>query len=185
MYKVLLVDDDAGILAAVRRVLAGISTDRLDGEKLSIDTCLDPREALERSEETAYDLIVSDYRMPGMSGVELLTAIADRHPDSARLLLSGYADLEGIIGALNEARVFRFISKPWNDHELRMAVVQALGVRALERENRQLADMVRRKDRQLDSQQSELRRLESENPGITRLRQDDDGGIWIAEDDLD
>jgi two-component system probable response regulator PhcQ len=184
MYTVLLVDDEPGILAAVRRVLAAIPPEKLDGDRLKIETSQDPREALSRCEDTSYDLIISDYRMPGMSGVELLTAIADLLPQSARLLLSGYADLEGIIGALNEARVFRFIPKPWNDHELRMAVVQALAVRALEVENRQLADLVRRKDRQLSHQETELRRLESEHPGITHLQQDEAGAIFIDEDDL-
>jgi len=184
MYTVLLVDDEAGILAAVRRVLAAIPPEKLDGERLKVETSMDPREALEKCEDTTYDLVISDYRMPGMSGVELLTGIADRSPQSARLLLSGYADLEGIIGALNEARVFRFIPKPWNDHELRMAVIQALSVRALELENRKLADLVRKQDQQLSDQESELRRLESEHPGITRLREDDLGAIYIDEDDL-
>jgi DNA-binding NtrC family response regulator len=185
MYRVLVVDDEANILSAVRRVLAAIPPERLDGERLDVDTAQDPRDALQRCDEESYDLILSDYRMPGMSGVEFLTQIAERQPQSARLLLSGYADLEGIIGALNQARVFRFIPKPWNDHELRMAVVQALAIRALEIENKQLADLVRQKDRLLSTREAELRRLESEHPGLTSLNLDEQGAIFIDEDDLD
>lgn len=185
MYRVLVVDDEANILSAVRRVLASIPVDQLDGERLTVDTSQDPREALERCNEENYDLVLSDYRMPGMSGVDFLTALAERQPECARLLLSGYADLEGIIGALNQARVFRFIPKPWNDHELRMAVTQALSIRALQIENRQLADLVRQKDRMLSTREAELRRLESEHPGLTNLHLDDEGAIFIDEDDLD
>jgi len=185
MYKVLLVDDEAGIVSAVRRVLAGIAPADLDGDRLHVEACLDPREALERCQDGGFDLVISDYRMPGMSGVEFLAAVADSQPQTARLLLSGYADLDAIIGALNEARVFRFIPKPWNEHELRIAVIQALSVRALQLDNQRLADLVRRQEDELGSRDAELRRLESEHPGITRLREDDMGGIFIDEDDLD
>lgn len=184
MYRVLLVDDEAGILSALRRVLAAIPPSDLDGERLEVVTCQDPEEALQKFEEEAFDLVISDYRMPGRSGVEMLVQMAQRQPQVARILLTGYADLEGIIGALNEARVYRFIPKPWNDYELRFAVRQALSIRAMQLENQRLADLVRQQHGLLSRQEAELRRLESEHPGITRIQRDESGAIFIDEDDL-
>ncbi|HSX59259.1 MAG TPA: response regulator [Tahibacter sp.] len=184
MYRVLIVDDEPNILTALRRNLANIPPSMLDGDRLELIPANSPDDALQLAIAENFDLVISDLRMPGMSGVELLAEVAQRHPNVARILMSGYADLAAIVSAINQANIFRFIPKPWDDNDMRMAVVQALHYRAIILENQRLADLVREQRGQLDRQQSELRRLEQEHPGITRIDRDETGAIFIDEDDL-
>lgn len=184
MYRVLIVDDEPNILTALRRCLSNIPPSMLDGERLELIPANSPEDALQLVVADNYDLALSDLRMPGISGVDLLAEIAQRQPLCARLLMSGYADLSAIIEAINQAHVFRFIPKPWDDNDLRMAVVQALHYRAVLVENQRLADLVRAQQGQLERQSAELRRLEIEHPGITHLKRDETGAIFIDEDDL-
>lgn len=184
MYRVLIVDDEPNILTALRRNLSNIPPSQLDGERLELFPANSPDDALQLVVDENFDLVISDLRMPGISGVDLLAEVAARQPHSARMLMSGYADLEAIVSAVNQARIFRFIPKPWNDSELRMAVVQALHYRAVLQENQRLADLVRTQRGQLERHQAELHRLELEHPGITRLERDEHGAIYIDEDAL-
>ncbi|HZP67446.1 MAG TPA: response regulator [Rudaea sp.] len=183
MYRILLVDDEANVLSALRRVLTTIPVDDLDGERPEIETYTSVLEALKRVSTTPIDLIISDYRMPELSGVDFLAQVIERQPEVARLILSAYADLDAMTGAINRVQVFRFISKPWHEFELKSAVTQALAQRALLIENRRLADLVREQHSQLSRHEAELRRLEAESPGITRLKVAPDGGIILDEED--
>jgi two-component system, probable response regulator PhcQ len=184
MYRVLIVDDEPNILTALRRNLSQIPPMLLDGERLELIPANSPDDALQLAADEHFDLVISDLRMPGINGVDLLAEIATRQPMVSRILMSGFADLEAIISAINQAGVFRFIPKPWNDDDLRMAVVQALHYRALLLENQRLADLVRAQQGRLDKQDAELRRLEVEHPGITRVDRDETGAIYIDEDNL-
>ncbi|MEO8670711.1 MAG: response regulator [Tahibacter sp.] len=184
MYRILLIDDEPNILAALRRVINNIAVREFDGQRPEVVACTDPREAIERFDDESFDLVISDLRMPGTDGISLLSQFAARQPTVARLLMSGYADLDAIIGAVNEAQVYRFIAKPWHERELRLAITQSLQVRSLQLENQRLADIVRAQQGRLVQHEAELQRLESENPGITRLHRDETGAIFIDEDDL-
>jgi two-component system, probable response regulator PhcQ len=184
MYRVLIVDDEPNILTALRRNLSSIPVNLLDGDRLELIPANSPDDALQLAIAENFDLVISDLRMPGMSGVELLSEIATRHPNTARILMSGYADLTAIVSAVNEANIFRFVAKPWDDNDMRMAVVQALRYRAIILENQRLADLVRAQRSQLDRQDAELHRLELEHPGITQIDRDETGAIFIDEDDL-
>lgn len=184
MYRVLIVDDEPNILTALRRNLSSIPVNMLDGDRLELIPANSPDDAVQLAIAENFDLVISDLRMPGMSGVELLAEIASRHPNTARILMSGYADLAAIVSAVNEANIFRFVAKPWDDNDMRMAVVQALRYRAIILENQRLADIVRAQRSQLDRQDAELQRLELEHPGITRIDRDETGAIYIDEDDL-
>lgn len=159
MYRILLVDDEPNILSALRRVLARLKPDDLQGETFQIDAYSSPEEALKRADEITIDLAISDYRMPGMTGVEFLKALIKKQPDVARLVLSGYADLDAVIDAVNEAQVFRFISKPWNEAELLSTIAQALNARALALENRRLATLAREQQARIAAQDAEIRRI--------------------------
>jgi len=94
-------------------------------------------------------------------------------------MLSAFTDLDGIVRAINDAGIFRFVAKPWTDTDLRASVVQVLEHRHLMLENRRLADQVRRQDGVISRQQLELERLEAETPGITSVRWTEDGGVML------
>jgi two-component system probable response regulator PhcQ len=183
MNRILLVDDEASILKALRRVLSLVPC-RYDGltYRLEIDLANSPEEALEKIRHVAYDLILSDFRMPGMDGVALLKEAMTLQPEAARMILSGYADLESVMKAINEAQIVRFLSKPWNDYELVSAIGQALAYRALLVENRRLADLVRVQQGKLTAEDFERKRLEDEEPGITQVRWGPDGSVMLDED---
>lgn len=171
--RLLLVDDEPNILSALVRLLAP--------EPYEIETFTDPAAALAHAKRAEFDLVLSDYRMPEVDGVSFLTIFRSLQPDCARLVLSGYADIDALLGSINDARIFRFICKPWHDGELRAAVTQALAHRTALLENRRLADQVRAQQERLDRQQRELDRLERDNPGITRVLRGPDGSILLGD----
>jgi len=127
MYRVLLVDDEPNILSALRRSLATIDARKLDGEALHFETFTSPQAALGRCDEQDFDLVISDYRMPSMNGVEFLSRLMEMQHAMPRMIISGYADREAIIAAVNEVHLTRFLEKPWNDDDLHQAIVSILG----------------------------------------------------------
>lgn len=183
MNRILLVDDEQNILNALRRVLMGGVVVDGEDEAVKVETCNTPAEALKLAEVMPFDLVISDYRMPGMGGVDFLKAFRKIQPNAARMILSGYADLSALVGAINEAEIFRFINKPWNDYDLKLAITQALAYRKLIMENQRLADIVRLQQGQLSKQEMALRRLEEESPGITKVNWGADGSVILDEDD--
>lgn len=176
MAQILLVDDEANILNSLRRAINGMPRDAAEDPHV-IECFTSANEALERVGHKAFDLVISDYRMPEMDGVEFLSQVIRTQPDIARMVLSGYADLQAVIAAVNKVQIFRFIQKPWDDYELEMAVRQALENQYLIRENRELADLVRVQQGLLSKREMELRRLEEKFPGMTRVNRRDDGSI--------
>lgn len=183
-YQILLVDDESNILRALTREIRAIQPTDLDYRRIEVETFESPMEALDRAVIKPFDLVITDYRMPEMNGVRFLESLIQYQPDIARIILSGRADMAGIIDAINNTRIYRFIGKPWEEHELRSALINALRQRDLMLENRRLADLVREQQRQLKLQSQELRRLETEHPGITQVEWDTDGAIRIDESDL-
>lgn len=183
MNRILLIDDESGVLNALTRVLK-LSPLVVRGEDLypKLDAFTSPAEALTRAATTAYDLVISDFRMPEMDGVAVLRRMRELQPDCARVILSGYTDLNGLIAAINEARIDRFIAKPWSDFELISALSQILEIRALRVENEALADQVRCERGELSPADIEMKRLELQEPGITHVQWGADGSIVI---DLD
>ncbi len=174
MTTILLVDDEINILRALRRVLSK--------EGWEILTYDNPQQALEELAYQPVDLVISDYRMPQMTGAEFLAEFREIQPDAIRLILSGQADMAGLIEAINSAMIYRFISKPWDDDELLITVRQALRFNELERENRKLAEMVRNQSKAIQMQLQELRRLEQLHPGITEVSWDADGRIDLSQE---
>lgn len=117
--RVLFVDDEERILTALRSVFRN---------KYHVFTALDGKQALEFVRKFRIHLIVSDQRMPGMKGVELLREAKEISPHTVRILLTGYSDLASIVGSINEGEVYRFISKPWNTEELQKTMAEAVTV---------------------------------------------------------
>lgn len=183
-FCLLILDDEESILHALTRLLRATPC-VYDGEvfPIKLHTFSSARAALEFIKHNRVDLILSDYRMPEMSGVEFLKQAMAIQPDSARLILSGYADLNSVIGAINETHIYRFISKPWKDYELISAIAQALAYRRLQEENQTLADRQRFAQKSISAEELERRRLEAMEPGITHVNWGPDGSVILDEDD--
>ncbi len=115
--SLLLVDDESGICSALTRLL------RRDGYR--IITANSGAEALDLLALHPVQVIISDQRMPGMSGTELLDRIKNLYPDTVRMILSGYTDLKVVTDSVNRGAVFRFLTKPWDDDDLRRQVREA------------------------------------------------------------
>ena len=178
--RLLLVDDEENVCKALVRQLRMV--DRAGEPPYRIEWFSAPRAALARAREAAFDLVVSDYRMPEMDGVAFLNAFRALQPDCARLILSGQTDLLGLVRAINEAGISHFLAKPWGEAELILAVESALRDRELMLENHRLADEMRALRGAITQQEAELRRLEREHPGITRVRWSGDGALLLDDD---
>lgn len=131
MNRLLLVDDEANVLNALRRELA---------DDYDIETFTSPVAALQRCGETTFDLVIADYKMPDMNGIEFLKQFGAAQPAAARILLSGEADIAALMRLINETHIYRFLTKPWDKTELLTSVAQALAYRNIVLEHRQLAD---------------------------------------------
>jgi len=117
VQTLLLVDDESNVLSALTRAL------RRDGYRILTATCAEDALNLLAREEVG--VIVSDQRMPGMSGTELLSRVKDMHPHTVRMVLSGYTDLGVVTEAINQGAIYKFLTKPWNDEALRLQIQDA------------------------------------------------------------
>lgn len=116
----LLLDDEPNILRALQRLL------RQDGYKILATT--DPGEAFELLAQHRVQVIVSDQRMPEMSGTEFLSRVKEMYPDTIRIVLSGYSEIETITQAVNRGAIYKFFTKPWDDAQLRESLREAFRV---------------------------------------------------------
>ncbi|HTD06265.1 HD domain-containing phosphohydrolase [Undibacterium sp.] len=138
---ILCVDDEPNILASLRRLF------RIHG--YSVLTAPGGQEGLALLETEAVDLVISDMRMPTMDGAAFLEHVRSRWPDTMRLLLTGYADVQSIVEAINRGEIYRYITKPWDDHDIVLVVRHALERKALETEKRRLEALTHRQNEEL------------------------------------
>jgi two-component system, probable response regulator PhcQ len=178
MPRLMLVDDEPNVLTSLRRTISAIPP-RTFGEPLLMEAFAEPSLALERASECVFDLVISDYRMPVMSGIEFLARLIEVQPLIAKIMLSGYADLRALMAAINEVSVYRFVAKPWDNGDLRGSVVQALGHRQALLENQRLADTLRLQRGTISEQELELKLWEEECPGLTKVERADDGSVYL------
>ncbi len=115
--NLLLVDDEPNVPRAIRRAL------RSEGYKFLIANSA--AEAFDLLRATPVDVVISDHRMPGVTGSEFLSEVNNRYPDTVRLMLSGQADIEAVIDAINEGSIFKFVAKPWKNDQLKQVVREA------------------------------------------------------------
>jgi two-component system, probable response regulator PhcQ len=169
MSTILVVDDDELVLSALRSTLLR--------EKYEVFAAAGPEEGLKILKEYSVDVVISDHMMPRMTGIEFLKLVRDRHPAVGRILLTGMADKETAIKAVNEAEIYRFLEKPWDATSLKVIVHLALEQVEQERCNRVLLAIVRR-------QGDFLRDLQAQNPGIFRVDRDIDGAIILSDEEL-
>lgn len=127
---ILCVDDEANILSALKRLFRPIGYQVL--------TALSGADGLKVLEEKGVDLVISDMRMPEMDGAEFLERVATKWPGVVRILLTGHAELGSTIEAINKGRIYRYVSKPWEEMDLKLTIHSALEQRYLEQERRRL-----------------------------------------------
>jgi len=130
---IFIVDDEETILTSLKNVLS-FETDH------EIHTFLSPLEALTKGEELEIDMVISDYMMPDMDGLEYLLKVKEIKPDAIRILLTGYADKENAIKAINEVGIYQYIEKPWNNDDLLLIVKNGLEKRLLIRDLKEKID---------------------------------------------
>ena len=133
--SILLVDDERNVLESLKRAFAG--------ESYKIASASSAGEAVKILEAEPVEVVVTDYAMPGHTGSDLLKVVKDRWPDTIRIMLTGHADVQSIMGAVNEGAVFKFITKPWNNEDLKLTIRLALRQHALLRENMLLKEMAK------------------------------------------
>jgi len=139
--RLLLVDDEPGILSSLRRLLRP--------EGYTIHVAESGQAGLELLEREPVDLVISDMRMPEMDGARFLEQVRGRWPNVIRILLTGYADIESTINAINKGEIYRYISKPWNDNDLILLVRDALESMRLRGENARLLELTQAQNEQL------------------------------------
>jgi len=113
----LLVDDEKNILSALKRLL--------HQEKYHILTAASAPDALQILAATPVDVIVSDHRMPDMTGVEFFRIAKEIYPETVRIMLSGYTELQSVTDAVNEGSIYKFLTKPWDDDQLKVHIARA------------------------------------------------------------
>ncbi len=163
--RLLLVDDEENILRSLRRVLR-----RGDWE---IEVATDGEKALELFATFQPAVVISDFRMPGMNGVELLAHVKDLAPRTQRIMLTGQADQQAIEEAINRSEVFRFISKPWNDAQLMLTVRSAFEQHHLVSDNERLHELTQQQNTDLRKLNSELEeRVQQRTVMLSRAKRD-------------
>lgn len=93
--------------------------------KYQVYTAISGDEALKLLETKPVEIIITDQRMPHMTGVEFLEKVIEKYPDPMRILLTGYADMSAVVDAVNKGKIFHYLSKPWNEEELDMTITRA------------------------------------------------------------
>lgn len=163
---ILCVDDEQHILDALKRAFFELP--------FTVLVAGSAEEALEQLKKQEIKVVISDERMPGMSGAQLLEIVSKEYPATIRIMLTGHASLNAAIAAINRGEIYRFFTKPWDTLELGFAVQAALEKYNLEAENRRLLEIVRR-------QALDLKLLERQYPGISELDRDEQGRIVVTD----
>ncbi|HMK61125.1 MAG TPA: response regulator [Dissulfurispiraceae bacterium] len=153
--KILCVDDESNVLNSLRRLFMD--------DDYTVLTASSASEGLRVLEGEHIQIVISDYRMPNMNGVEFLREVCTRWPDTVRIVLSGYADTASIVSAINEGQIYKFIPKPWNDDELRVTVTNAIERYHLFKKNAELTS-------ELLKVNKELKELLVENAKLLELK---------------
>ena len=139
--NILYVDDEMNNLMSFK------ATFRM---KYNVFTANGGEEAIKMMGENEIHVIITDQRMPGMTGVEFLERIIEKYPDPMRILLTGYADLNAVIDAVNKGKIFHYLSKPWNEEELDMTIQRAFDLYKKRKEEQEVTDKLAISNDQLE-----------------------------------
>lgn len=153
--RILCVDDEENVLRALKRLFL-----EDDYEILTATSGDEGLEILEGSEPIY--VVISDYRMPEMDGIEFLKQVRKRWPDIIRIVLSGYADIASVVDAINEGHIYKFMPKPWNDDELKVTIANAVERYFLHVKNVRLTEELRNANEELQDINDNLEKLVEE-----------------------
>lgn len=148
---VLCVDDEINVLRSLKRLLRN--------EDYQLITANSGAEGIAVMAEEEISVVLSDQRMPGMTGTEFLSIVKEKYPESVRVVLSGYADAATILDSINKGAIYRFLTKPWNDEEIRITIRQCLGQYELLQENRNLTHEIKLQNVELNRLNQQLEDL--------------------------
>ncbi len=162
--KILLVDDEENIRNALKRVLKR--------EGYEVYSAGSGQDVLKQLKNISPDVIISDFLMPDMNGIEFLNRAREILPDVVRIILTAHADVEMAVKAINEVGIYRLLTKPWDDRDLKILLNQINEHIALLKENSRLKAIIK-------TQEEVLNQLENEYPGITMVKKAKDGAIII------
>jgi EAL domain-containing protein (putative c-di-GMP-specific phosphodiesterase class I)/FixJ family two-component response regulator/GGDEF domain-containing protein len=149
--RLLLVDDEANIIAALKRLLRP--------DQYEIYSANDGQQGLDVLAEHAVDVIVSDQRMPGMLGADFLRKAKQLYPDTIRIMLSGYTELQSVTDAVNEGAIYKFLTKPWEDELLRGHIADAFRLKEIADDNERLHLEVRGANQELAAANRRMEQL--------------------------
>ncbi|MBE2289190.1 MAG: response regulator [Chitinophagaceae bacterium] len=138
---ILYVDDEMNNLISFKAVF------RI---KYNVLTAISGEEAIKILKTNTVDIIITDQRMPNMTGVEFLESILDEYPDPIRILLTGYADMNAVIDAVNKGKIFHYLTKPWNEEELDMTITRAYDVYRSRMEEKEMTQKLSLSNEQLE-----------------------------------
>lgn len=175
-YSLLIIDDEVEITKALTRQFR---------KKYNVYSATSVFDGLNIMEKEHIQVILSDQRMPDMTGVDFFTLIKDKYPDALKLLITGYSDIEAVIGAINEGQVFRYITKPWNPDELESIVKEACEKYELITNNRKLLKSLKEINIDLENKvQDRTAELQKLNNHLTELNKEKNRYIGMVAHDL-
>jgi two-component system, probable response regulator PhcQ len=169
-YGILIVDDEEQVREIMKR--------HLEQDGYDIFIADGPVRGLEVLSEENIDVVISDYKMPGLTGTDFLSMVRHTYPDTERILITAYGDLEMAMNAINTGEIYRFFTKPCNFVELSTAVGQAL-------ERRELFKNAKRLFNAYKAQSMEMKKLEKQHPGLMEAQKTDTGSYVIESDAKD
>jgi len=161
-HSIVFVDDEKKILKSIKR--------QLMDQAYLVKTYQSPEKALEALAEDQPTVVVSDQRMPEMEGTAFLKQVRSNSPETVRIILTGYADLAAAVAAINQGNVYRFLNKPWEEAELKLALDDAIAHYELQSENKRLLALTETKNQELETLNRDLEsQVASRTLNIRRL----------------
>ncbi len=174
MPVLLIVDDEPNVIQALKRLFRK--------EAITVLSTSSGRQALDILQEQPIDILLTDHRMPEMSGVELLSIVKERYPETLRMILTGYTDIDTITQCVNQGQIYKFFLKPWDDSQLLLEIRQALEYRKLLQANARLNETIRTQNAELKRMNDHLEELVEERTRELKLQ---NAALELARDILE